>query len=339
MKVHAFTVLAVLTLGLYADGSAQAAPANEARASVIVHAVQSPSPSATQTFLTKDEDAQLSSPAAPVAPVPVVASAEARTVPNNGGLGFAGASAFAKAEAGVLGAMISGDAQGVAQPTTSVGATAIIKSFAKFTDRVTFTAPGKLTGATIHVVGVLNLDGFASATNTLHEVRVGGSGFNPFSATAEWVGTLTSGHIGTQKSALFPSGPSTPWDTRETLALPFDIVVANGIETEIFAHLQLTANVGASLPPCQALGGLCNVVQIANSNVFSDFSHTLAWGGVSVFADNGSGPTGPALNFTSTSRSGFNYALPAPVPLPATAWLLGSAGLLLTRRKCRKSRA
>ena len=321
--------------------TAEAAPENRAKVSVIVLTVQAPN--TPPAFFAKDEQDHRSAFPDMTRPVAVQSFARTDTGPNHQGLGFATGTAFARAEAGVLRASIFGEAQAVAQPGTNVGATAFLNSFAQFTDLTTFSSASKPHGAILHIVGSLILDGAVRVTNTLTEVHVGGSGFNPLSSTAEWVGTLaTVGSVGTQKPALAPSGPSLPWNTDQPVFLPFDIIAQNGIETEIFAYLELKGAAGGSFGPCAALGGLCNVIQTSESLVDSNFSHTLAWGGVRVFADNGSGPSGPALSFTSTSRSGFNYALPftAPGPLPATLLLFAPAlagTLRFARRKSRNN--
>jgi hypothetical protein len=97
--------------------------------------------------------------------------------------------------------------------------------------------------------------------------------------------------------------------------------------------LDVYANSGASFQPCPATGGLCNVVETASNIANVDYSHTLAWGGVTV-----TDWFGNAVSFTSSSASGFNYssAYTPAVPVPATAWLFGS-GLLsvagLARRR------
>lgn len=84
---------------------------------------------------------------------------------------------------------------------------------------------------------------------------------------------------------------------------------------------------------CQSFPGLspCSSYEIHST---TDFSHSLAWGGIVALTDD---QGHPITNFLAKSAdTGFNYANSA-VPVPASAWLFGSGliGLIATRRKLR----
>lgn len=127
--------------------TAEAAPENRAKVSVIVHTVQAPN--TPPAFFAKDEQDHRSGLPDTTRPVPVQSSGFSQTPPNNQGLGFAQGTAFARAEAGVLRASIFGEAQAVAQPGTNVGATAFLNSFAQFSDLTTFSSASKPHGSRV----------------------------------------------------------------------------------------------------------------------------------------------------------------------------------------------
>lgn len=317
-----------LPLGLLIFAApAIAVPLNQATHSVSLTAVQAPNtPDATMPGSSGSQLSQQNS-ATPLPPSAVQTSGSADTGPNHNGYGYSNGHAFARAEAGVLKASAQAEAQAVAQPSTNVGAGARAHAVAKFYDSVTFTAGGSTPYQNVLIIsGNLLLDGSMSATNAYGEVKVGGTGLNPQSVFAEWIGDSN----GRQKSAY---GGYSTWVPGSEVSIPFTFTVYSGQATEIGYWLDVTALAGASFPRCSASGGLCNVVQTANSNVTVDYSHTLAWGGVSA-----TDWFGNAVQINTSSVSGFNYstAYTPEVPVPAAAWLFGSGllGLIgVARRK------
>jgi hypothetical protein len=303
-----------------------AAPFNQATYSVGLAAVQAPNtPAATTPGATGSQLSQIT--ASTPTPIAVQVTGSADTGPNQNGYGYANGHAYARAEAGILKASAQAEAQAVAQPSTNVGASARAHAVAKFADSATFTASGSTPYQNVLIIsGNLILDGFMSATNGFGEVKVGGTGLNTQAAFGEWSGDSN----GRQKSAY---GNYSSWVPGSTVTIPFSFTVYGGQATEINYWLDVTAMAGVSFPKCSASGGLCNIVETSNSNVNLDYSHTLAWGGVTA-----TDWFGNAVQINTSSLSGFNYAAAytPTVPVPAAAWLFGSGllGLIgVARRK------
>ena len=264
--------------------------------------------------------------------VPVQVAGSAGTGPNYNGYGAADGYGFARAEAGVLGASAFANAYATAQPGTNVGARAGVSALATFTDSATFTPVVPTYQNLLIVSGSLLLTGdiYGDA-----QVRVGGKGLNPQSVSAEWTGdTWPNQSIGRQKSA---GGVYSPWTPGSPTSIPFSFTVYGGQPTDLNYWLAVRAGAAASFQTCvdSLGGGLCDVVQTSIATTAADYSHTLAWGGVNV-----TDWFGAPISFSTTSTSGFNYAVAysAPVPVPAAVWLFGSGllGLIGVARRNRR---
>ncbi len=328
------TKYVVLSIGLLAMSTeAGARPANTATYQVLLSEVQAPNTPAT--LYLGASDTQSSSPYTwdiPNTPVPVQVAGSANTGTNQNGYGYAVGHGFASAQAGVLRASALAEAQAVANPTTNVGAGAVVTADARFTDTAVFNpVAGQNPWQNLLIVsGNLLLTG--NMYGSYAEVKVGGTGLNSQSANAQWSGNSS----GVQKSAL---GVYSSWVPGSTMSIPFSFVVYGGQQTELSYWLDVYASAGASFQPCvdSLGGGICDVGQVANSSVNADYSHTLAWGGVSV-----TDWFGKPIDFSTTSTSGFNYAVAysaptTPVPEPETyAMMLLGLGLLGFTARLRK---
>lgn len=323
------TLLSVVALctGLLAISTeAGAALENHAEYSVRLQAVQASG--AGSTTYPGSSDSQSSYSYAPYSslPVPVQVAGSANTGTNQNGLGYAVGHGYARAEAGVLKAYALAEAQAVSNPTTNVGAGVVVSALAKFTDLVTFGSAGSVPYNALIVSGNLLLTGNMSGSYA--RVKVGGTGLNPQRTYAEWIG-----EIGRQQSAL---GDYSSWVPGSPLSIPFSFTVNSGQATELSYWLDVYASAGANFQPCvdSLGGGICDVAQMASSVTNVDYSHTLAWGGVHV-----TDWFGTPVNFSVSSKSGFDYANPyvSSVPVPAAAWLLGSGllGLISVARRKR----
>ena len=324
------TLLSVVALctGLLAISTeAGAALENHAEYSIRLQAVQASG--AGSTTYPGSSDSQSSYSYAPYSslPVPIQVAGSANTGTNQNGLGYAVGHGYARAEAGILKASALAEAQAVSNPTTNVGAGVVVSSLAKFTDLVTFGTVGSVPYNALIVSGNLLLTGNMSGSYA--RVKVGGTGLNPQRAYAEW-----TGESGGQQISAF--GVYSTWVPGSTMSIPFLFSVNSGQATELSYWLDVYASAGANFQPCvdSLGGGICDVAQMTNSVTNVDYSHTLAWGGVHV-----TDWFGKSVNFSVTSKSGFDYANPyvSSVPVPAAAWLLGSGllGLIgVARRKC-----
>lgn len=333
MKREGISASAVaFNIGLLAmSAGASAAPQNYAVYSVALQAVQAPN--TAPAYAPGANGSQQSAPypaSAANPPVPVQVGGGADTGPNHNGYGYANGSAFARAEAGALKAAAHAEAQAVAQPATNVGASVNVRAVAEFVDRVTFTAAAGqyLPQNVLLVSGNLLLEGSMSTVGGYGKVSVGGTGVG-YNSSSEWWGETS----GMTKSG---SGVYSTWVPGSPVSIPFSFSVYSGQSSELDYWLTVIASAGASYGACEASGGLCNVVQQATRTVDIDYSHTLAWGGVTV-----TDMYGNAVDFTASSISGFDYAqayTPA-VPVPAAAWLFGSglAGLVMTARRRRSA--
>jgi len=135
--------------------------------------------------------------------------------------------------------------------------------------------------------------------------------------TAGTIG-LSPGYEGSLQSPLpgfaFPAGD-------EPGALSFTIEAAFGLEIPISTVLEVNS---------QLTFGNGSAGAVASAN--ADFTNTVVWGGIqSVTLLDGTVVT----DWTTLSGSGFDYGRATVVPVPAAAWLFGSAmlGLGLVRRR------
>jgi hypothetical protein len=314
---------------------AGAALENYATYQVLLSGVQAPNTPAT-VYLGAS-DTQRSAPYAweiPNTPVPVQVAGSANTGTNQNGYGYAVGHGFASAEAGVLRASALAEAQAVTSPTTNVGAGAVVTALARYTDMAVFNPlAGQNPWQNLLIVsGNLLLTG--NMYGSYAEVKVGGTGLNPQSSSAYWTGDSS----GIQKSAL---GVYSTWVPGSSISIPFSVAVYGGQQTELSYWLSAYASAGASFQPCvdSLGGGICDVGQVANSITNADYSHTLAWGGVNV-----TDWFGRPISFSTTSASGFNYAVAysptTPVPEPETyAMMLVGFGLLGFTARRRKNQS
>lgn len=322
--------VAILSAGLLAmSPEAGAQLQNRATYSVTLSGVQSPNTSAAYFPGASGDQASYSYSPYLTPPVPVGVAGSANTGTNANGLGYAVGHGFARAEAGVLKASALAEAQAVPNPTTNVGASAVVSAQAKFTDLATFTSTG-------HYQNLLIVSGNLLLTGDMYgggyaQVKVGGTGLNPQSAYAEWRGW------GNQQQSA--TGVYSSWVPGSDVSIPFSFTTYSGQAMELGYWLDVYASAGTASVPCvdSLGGGLCDVVQPGYSIANADYSHTLAWGGVTV-----TDWYGTPVNFSVSSKSGFDYAVAysAPVPEPEIyAMLLAGLGLLGFTARRRKQDA
>lgn len=282
-------------------GTAQ--PFTLAEYTVTVHAV--PAPGQPQTQVARVHDQQRSFD--PLLPT-MTAFGQADSGTTNT-LGFAIGHALAVGAPGVLRASALVESQAVAQPNTAVGAGVVATAIAQFSDSVVFSAAAPVYQNLLIISGQLVLTGNMYGSGYVN-AKVGGTGLNPQQPYAEWIG-----EIGRQKSA---AGVYSAWTPGNPVILPFSFSANSGQAIDVGYWLSVYASAGSSFTtPCPSSGGLCNPGDtIASSTAASDYSHTLAWGGVSV-TDWFGNPVG----FTTTSNSGFDYST-AYVPEPGTISLM-----------------
>lgn len=167
------------------------------------------------------------------------------------------------------------------------------------------TATGTFSGAVL-VSGSLSLDAFTGRVYEGSEVHVT---VDLFPATGYNGGrTTVSGSASTGLGYDIPGGSTGSPD----FVLQFtDVPFTFGQRIEVAVDLLVAANV--------------NAIDVgATGRAEADYSHTVTWLGLSAVRD-ASGNAVQAFSALSPS-SGFDFALPTPVPEPAT-WLLFAAGL------------
>jgi len=108
--------------------------------------------------------------------------------------------------------------------------------------------------------------------------------------------------------------------------IPFEISAYANQATEIHYLLSVRSDSGGSFPACPSLGGLCEVVQIAEHRDFSHYSNTLSWHVTNVTDWNGA-----SVGYSVASTSGFDYA-PEPGALASMLVALCAIGGLRRTR-------
>ncbi|WP_374590808.1 PEP-CTERM sorting domain-containing protein [Aquabacterium sp.] len=314
------SVARVLSIGGLAaiPALASATPHNFASYGVSLKAVTAPNQGAVTVPGASDLQSSYQYSGSTTLPSPVQVAGGANTGTNHDGYGFASGFGFSRAEAGVLKVSAGTEAQAVAQPGTNVGASASAIATAEFEDLATFTTSQSVYQNMLIISGTLKLTGNITGTGYA-EIHVGGTGLNPRSSAAEWIGDSN----GTVKDA---TGHYTyGWVPGTAVDIPFSFTVYSGQASTLLYWMKVRTDNGGSFAPCPATGGLCDTVQLSQNAITADYSHTLAWGGVTATDWFGN----PVALTSVTSNSGFDYsaAYSAPaVPEPET-WTLMLAGL------------
>ena len=237
------------------------------------------------------------------------------------GLADMSISGFASSKAGTLKASLSGslNVKSANTGTFRVSTGFLQVAFAEAGWLDVAVVEGLQAGRKITFNAVLMLDGGLeaavdrgnpSADTVFSRADVGllGTGINAISGIARE-------QIGPEQHLRLPVPSSIPVHT-----------------TMVVGELQ---QIGYTLRAGGSLGAIASGAAIPGTNTVSfgsDFSHTLRWGGVTSITDF---ETGEVLSgWTIRSDSGFDYSMPAPVPLPATLPLLltSLAGLIRMRR-------
>jgi hypothetical protein len=243
----------------------------------------------------------------------------------NVGYGFATGNATLRAAPGILGVEGSTEAQAVARPDTNVGAGAVVTAYTDFIDALTFIPAHSVYDDLLIINGELILTGDMSTAGVnggYVMAAVGGTGLSPTSTQAEWIGELTR-----QKSA---AGVYSDWTPGDPVSIPFSFTVYANQPFEVQYWLRMNVSSGGSFPICESLGGLCNVVQIADGRARVDYGHTLTWH-LTEATDWFETP----VDIDITSSSGFDYLLPEPGAVSA---LVAIAALVTLRRAKRRAR-
>lgn len=294
---------------------AQAAPRTRVEYQVSLSAVTSPN-SAEVMVPGADDVRTVYDPQPP--PIALYGFAEHMNV----GYGFATGTAMVRAEPGILRVEGSTEAQAVARPDTNVGAGAVVTAYADFIDALTFIPVHSVYDDLLIINGELILTGdmrSAGSGGGYVMAAVGGTGLSPTSTQAEWIGEMTR-----QKSA---AGVYSDWTPGDPVSIPFSFAVYADQPFEVQYWLRIYVSSGGSFPICESLGGLCNVVQIAENRAAVDYGHTLTWH-VTEVTDWFETPVGVDI----TSSSGFDYLLPEP----GGAASLAAIGALLMLRSARR---
>jgi len=263
-----------------------------------------------------------------------------------GGPGGSG-NAFGSANAapGILGASASASVFAETSVTASTSGSATAKTGGHFYDDATITAGS--SGQVLYVTGSLLLSGNMNITaghspGAVSEyVQVGGSGINTLGSadgrpsTYYWqLDSCATDGSSCRVKSVTGSVTYSYSPLASQYEIPFAFYAQSGIPFELGYWLEVQGNVSDSFGPCidSLGGGQCDVYQQTTPGIFEYYSHTLLWNGLNVSL---SGFGGTPVAYTVTSASGFDFALPASVPLPAAGWLFGSGllGLAGVRRK------
>ncbi len=240
------------------------------------------------------------------------------------GLADMSISGFASSKAGTLKASISGSVNVKSSNTGiyRVSSGSLPVGFAEAGWLDVAVVEGLNLGRKITFNGVVMLDGGQevavdrgnpSSDTILSRAEVGLSGTGILSISG-----IIRQQIGPEQIFRLPAPSSIPVHT-----------------TMVVGELQ---QIGYSLRVSGNLDTSASVAAIPGTNTASftsDYSHTLRWGGITSITDF---ETGEVLSgWTIKSDSGFDYSLPAPVPLPATFPLLLASFTGLTRLRRTKT--
>ena len=234
------------------------------------------------------------------------------------GLASMSMSGFASSKAGTLKASLAGSLNVTSANTgtfrVSTGFLSVAFAEAGWLDVA--VVEGLTPGRKITFNGVMMLDGGQEAAvqrgNPSGDTVLGGTQVTLTGTGITSVSGLAREQIGPNAHVRLPAPNRIPVHTTMVV----------GELQPIGYTLRVSGNITASASAV-ALPGL-------NTASFTgDFSHTLAWGGITGITDF---ETGEILSgWKIKSDSGFDYSLPAPVPLPATFPLLLASMAALTR--------
>ena len=236
----------------------------------------------------------------------------------SGNLASAHASGEASAAIGQLRARVTGAA--VARATAAPDAPFFI-STASLTTRVTASWSDTLSVSNVPP-GFVTVNGLLHVTGTLAHglsaptsANIGKAGIG-VSVTGK--NLLVTGNHGETEQPPFVVATELPE------FIPVSFAIHTSFPLEVFFTLTLdgVADLHANLP----LGATADYRGIAEAGFIGDFSHTLDWGGITSVTD---AAGNPLVGWSVRSLSGFDYAKPAPVPLPPSL-ALSIGGVLMT---------
>ena len=205
-------------------------------------------------------------------------------------------------------------------PGSSVDASAQVTVKASIYDTLTFAPPTPaLNGAFFQVSTFWNVSGFTGDSLTTI-ISSGGGGI---SITADTGSTLSLS--GTGVSSFYNSNPvaqsatsvsesGSPYigDVDPPGKVPVTITGYWGVPTTIQYYLTLASN-------AYVFNGDWILPQSITGTTNADFSHTLAWGGISTITD---GNGNPVTGWSVSSASGFDWSQPRPLspsPRPSSS--------------------
>jgi len=194
------------------------------------------------------------------------------------------------------------------------------KTTGGWADTWTISSPG-LDGQagrlvfTVDVTGTLHADGFAGSTRFqlleyVNKQMVYRDAI--FDAANPVIGVSTDRQQRVWALASDWSNLDATVDETVTFTVPF--VYGQSFELGIFGFL--TAGMRSA----------SSITSISNAN--GDFSHTITWGGIQQVLSNG-----VPVEFTASTASGTNWAVPVPEPASAMLILAGVGALAMRRRR------
>jgi hypothetical protein len=319
VKMRSFLSLIFISSLVAIPSIANAVPHNYASYGVGLKAVISPNTGAVTVPGASQLETSYQYNGTTTVPLAVQVAGGANTGTNHNGYGYASGFGFARAEAGVLKVAAGTEAQVVAQPGTNVGASATAISTAEFEDLATFNSSSSVYQNILIISGTLKLSGNITGTGYA-EIHVGGTGLNPFNSASEWIGD-SNGMIKDAKGHY-----TYGWVPSTEVSIPFSFTVNAGQASTLLYWMKARTDNGGGFASCSASGGLCDTVQLSQNSITADYSHTLAWGGVTA-----TDWFGNPVSFSVSSNSGFDYGVPysvVTVPEPET-WSLMMAGVII----------
>ena len=242
--------------------------------------------------------------------------------------GEIGAFAYASAADGQMGVSATAQASGVdygANLRTSVQAKA------KFTDDLIFSSDPNYPSRPITFVGYFKLTGISSA-GTFGDENVDVSSAAGVTVYMTGANIVTAGSSSADLTIYSPTA-ARPVHEKSTTLPPIDIQFTYqtmaGVVYPIVVEMTASAH-------ADGFNKFSNTLAVASAE--TDFSHTLAWGGITSAFDTATGE--PITDWTVASASGFDYSqvIPEPSSYALASAAMGLLALLQSHREPARSK-